>query len=373
MLLFPDKADVSSEHSGKQFYVVSPRPEVNEKLSAQFRLAGFSAVKSIPLSFTQLDKLVIPTDACGVVVDIEANTQAEAISQALQMKIPRKVWCGVAGDSDSISLSQRFARHRFPYFNIHVQLDALSQAAMQRRDAPEQRQAVSISVLGCKGGVGSTLIGYQLAEKIAGLKKTPTLYAQGASGSRDLDLLVGKKLTQDITSLNKSFDVMSSQSVEFPDLKQEPFLGYNVVLFEQAINTADKELLRQLIESSSCLVLVIDRSMVSVRVARNMLEIIELLQRTGQLTRRLYLCLSDTRPVQLNALSAEDIRALLGRPVDVHIPYSKKGNPEARAFSLFSRAFSPVEQLAHCVLGSRVRPSSSMGWRAFGHSRKGEQ
>lgn len=373
MLLFPDKTDVNSENSGKQFYVVSPRPDVNEKLCAQFRLAGFSAVKGVHLPYTELDKLAISSDASGVVVDIETNVQVEAISQALQMKIPRQVWCGLAGDSDSISLSQRFARHDLHYFNINVQLEAITRAAVLGADIPEKRQAVSISVLGCKGGVGSTLIGYQLAEKIAGVKKTPTLYVQGANGSRDLDLHAGKKLTQDITPVHKYFDVMSSQSAEFPDLKQELLQGYNLALFEQAINTADKELLRHLIESSSCLVLVIDRSMVSIRVARSMIEILDLLQRSGQLSRRLYFCLCDTRPVLMSALSLEDIQSLLGRPVDVHFPYSKQGHPEVRAFSLFSRALSPVDRLAHCVLGSSARPTTSFTQRMLGRNGKRER
>ncbi|EMF04245.1 hypothetical protein [Serratia marcescens] len=370
MLLFPQKADANIDPAGKRFYIISSRLEVNNTLSEQFRLVGFSAVESLMQDFMHADSLNIPSNASGVVVDICTNEQVDEIIHGLQVHIPREVWCCVAGDSDSIALAQAFASHNIRYFNLSTQHELMVQAAVSGVELKTNRHAVSISVLGCKGGVGSTTIGYQLANEIVRIKHMPTLFIQGASGSRDLDLHAGKKLLQEITPVHKKFDLMSSDSQCFPDLKHDSLQKYNFVLFEQSINTADKELLRHLVESSLCLVLILDRSMASVRVARNMIENIELLQRTSRASRRLFLCLNDTRPVSINAVSQDDIQALLGRPIDVTFPYNKQKNPAKSKHPRFVRSLSPLDTLTQYVLGVAVRPQTSLVSRLLTRQRQ---
>lgn len=355
MLLFPQKNEAESDISGRQFYVISLRSQVKEQLCAQFRLAGFDAAKGIEQNLMQLEKLSIPINASGVVVDIGSSTEVDAISHALQINIPLEVWCCVVGDSDSIALSQSFMRNDIHYFNITAQQDAIIQAAVLGAGVKARRQPVSISILGCKGGVGSTSISYQLASEISRIKQIPTLLIQGSHGSRDLDLHAGKKLQQEITTAQKHFDLMIAQSDSLPDLSQDIYSAYNFVLFEDAINTADKEHMRHLAEHALCLVLVIDRSMASIRVARNMIESVELLRRTNNLTRRLLISLNDTRPVSINSISDEDVQSLLGKPIDIFFPYSKLTN---RKSSTFRSPQTPLQTLTTYVLGGAVRPKS---------------
>ena len=360
MLLFPQKTDANIDSTGKQFYVLSPRVAVNEQLCALFRLAGFNAVKGIEQDFNYLEEVTIPVNTSGVVVDIGASTQVEVISHLLQVHIPRTVWCCVVGDSDSIILLQSFIRNNIHYFNINAQQEMIVEAATYGVEIKEKRRAVSISILGCKGGVGSTTIGYQLANEIARIKQISTIFIQGSRGSRDLDLHAGKKLLPGITPAQKYFDLMVNQGEQFPDLEQDLLQGYNFVLFEQIINTADKEQLRHLAESSLCLVLLIDRSMASIRVARNMIENIDLLQRTSRGARRLFICLSDTRPIPMDALSKEDIQSLLGRQIDILFPYNKQVKSRRSPFTLFSSAKTPLDTLTHYVLGGGKSHKASL-------------
>jgi len=365
MLIFQQKESDASDKTDGKFYVISTRRAINEQLCQQFRLVGFNAVEGIERDITHTASLNIPGNANGVVVDIGNNTQVADVFNALQIQIPRQVWCCVVGDSDSIALAQDFAANQIGYFNVSMQQDMIIQAALSGIEIKNHRTAVSISVLGCKGGVGSTTIAYQLAVEISRLKELPTLFVQGNSGSRDLDLHAGKKMSQDITSLQKNLDLMCSNSNTFPNLQLEGMHQYNFVLFEQSINTADKELLRHLAESSHCIVLVIERSMASVRVARNMIENIELLQRISRTSRRFFICLNDSRPVSMEMLSLSDIKALLNHQIDITFPFSKKKNPAKKRKSRFSPSPSPLNQLTRAVLGQKKEQNKSVMNRIF--------
>ncbi len=358
MLLFPQKAGATIDATSRKFYVLSARSGMSEQLCEQFRMAGINAVNTLHQDFHQ-EGLSIPTNANGVVVDIGASEQIDEIVQSIQMQIPRDVWCCLVGDSDSISLAQAFARNNINYFSIHAQQDVMVQAAVSGIELKANRQPVSISVLGCKGGVGTSTIGYQLSNEIARIKQMPTLFIHGAHGSQDLDLIAGMKLTHEITMGGKQLDLMNSQSEQLPNLNQADLQKYNFVVFEQSIITADKELQRHLVESSLCLILVMDRSMASVRVARNMIENLQLLQRTSQASRRLFLCINDSRPVAANALTPEDIKSILNRPVDLIFPYNKQKNTAQIKRLPFSRKISPMDELTHYVLGGATNPKAS--------------
>ncbi|EKA3151369.1 hypothetical protein OK225_004216 [Escherichia coli] len=43
-----------------------------------------------------------------------------------------------------------------------------------------------------------------------------TLFVQGPSGSRDLDILVGKKILQDLVQVNKNLDAKRQDSESLP-------------------------------------------------------------------------------------------------------------------------------------------------------------
>lgn len=358
MFLFSQKDRPGAESGEKKFYILSPCSLMQEQLCQQFRLAGFNAVEGIDCDITRLASLSINHNISGVVIDIGDSARVTEIVDALHMQIPRKVWCCVVGNSDSIALAQAFAQNQVGYFHLHTQQEMMVQAALSGVETKSSRVAVRISVLGCKGGIGSTTIAWQLAEEITRIKQLSTLFIQGGNGSHDLEFYAGKKLTQEITPLKKHFDLMPATGGQYPELPPDTLQNYNFLLFEQAINTADKELMRQIAESSSCLVLVIDRSLVSIRVARMMIENVELLYRSSHTPRRLFICLNDTRPIMMDALSQSDIESLLNRPVDIVFPYYRRkkttGVTKSRLMS------SPLAQLTSVVLGSETQRKNGL-------------
>ncbi|QBJ33006.1 tight adherance operon protein [Hafnia alvei] len=350
MLLFPQKDDAKSAQNEKAFYVLSSRKVINEELSQLLRLAGFNQVTSVLQDLDLSYNLAISEKDYGIVIDIGRQEYIDNIVPAILAMVPRGVWCCVVGDSDSIMLAQAFLRDGIQYFNLNSQRELFVQSAISSTNLKSTRWAVSISILGCKGGVGNSSIAYQTISNIVQAKEMPSLFVQGATGSRDLDLLTGKKMVQEIVAGQKNLDLMSSSSSLYPDLSLDGFQKYNFVLFEEAINTANKETLRQLVESSSCLVLVMDRSMASVRVARGMIEVAESLNRSQLAPRRLFICLNDSRPFSMNMLSIEDLQSLLGRPLDVVFPYNKQKDGITRFVGL-NRKIAPIDQLTRLILG----------------------
>jgi pilus assembly protein CpaE len=361
MLLFPQKSVSSNDVNKKEFYILSPRVGVFTALSENLRMAGISSVEKIRVDITT-QQLSVPENANGVVVDIGTSVEVDKIMLTIHSQIPRGAWCCLVGDSDSIGLAQNFMKNNIHYFNIHSQQDNLVQAAVLGTELKSIRHPVSVSVLGCKGGIGTTTLGFLLANEIVRARKLPSLFVQGKFGSRDLDLITGKKLLPELTPVSKQLDLMSRESEFLPDLSQPDLQKYNFVVFEQAINVANKELQRDLAEQSKCVVLVLDRSMSSVRVARNMIENIEVLKRSNRVSRRLFVCISDTRPVTINSLTHDDMRVLLNHPIDAVIPYSReKGGGSARRKMFFNNP-SPLQELARQVLGGAVQKKQNL-WR----------
>lgn len=353
MLLFPQKEGKSAGEE-KPFYVLSPQSERCTQLAQLLRLTGFQQVESVDKMLGDIRHVSIPENACGVIVDIAAESDYERLIRLLLAIIPRSVWCCVVGDSDSISLAQSFADQGIHYFHFTLQREALTQAIISKSTPHIVRNASTISILGCKGGVGNTTLAWQLANRVVQFRQMSTLLIQGIAASQDLDLIADKKLLKDVVTHSRNLDIMAAAESAMPDLTQEIFRKYNFVLFEQAINTASKETLRQIIEQSACIVLILDRSMISIRVVNQLTEIIEAMNRARKLSRRLILCLNDSRPVTEDMLNKEDIASLLGRSIDIVIPYKKQ------LFSLFTgRHSQPVDRLALQILGEEPQKGRS--------------
>lgn len=359
MLLFPQQKEEKAALTDKVFYILSVREAVNEQLNQRLSQAGFNKIEHICWEPGQPSDRALSAHAWGVIIDIGALQQADDIVLSIQGIVPRGVWCCAVGDSDSISLAQAFVRHGIHYFYLHTQADELVQAATSGTVAKVRRSSVNIGFLGCKGGIGNTTLAYQLVNRLVQLRQKPTLFIQGKSGSHDLDLLFDKKFTQSLMPISRHLDAMSWAEANFPDLDSESFEKYNFVIFEESINSAEKEQLRRIVERTSCLILTLDRSMSSVRTVRQIAEIHDAICRTQNTPRRLLLCLNDTRPVTPDMLGVEDLQLLLGRKVDIMFPW-RNARADARFSALRLRPKKALlDVLLQQVLGEFTKPKST--------------
>ncbi|MBA0210497.1 tight adherance operon protein [Pectobacterium brasiliense] len=351
MLLFPQKKEEKASPADKVFYILSIRDVVNEQIGQRLSQAGFSKIEHVVWRPGQVSDISLSAHSWGVIIDIGASYQVDDVVLSIKGFVPRGVWCCAVGDSDSITMAQEFARYGIHYFYLNAQAEELIPAAIAGAAVKVRRSSVNIGILGCKGGVGNTTLAYQLVNRLVQLRQKPTLFIQGKSGSNDIDLLFEKKFTQSLTPISQNLDAMSWTDTTFPDLCNEPFEKYNFVIFEESINSSEKEHLRQIVECTSCLVLTLDRSMASVRMVRQIIEIHDAISRTKNTPRRLLLCLKDSRPVTSNMLDVEDLQLLLGRKVDIFFPWcSSYTNIFFSVFGLRSKR-NQLETLLQRILG----------------------
>jgi len=353
MLLFPQKNEKKSS-ADQTFYILSERREVINKLGQLLQLAGFSQVEAISGSVLQTTALQLIPHARGVIIDVGDSVKPQETILAIKTLVPRDLWCCVVGNQDAITMAQIYARQGLHYFYLGAQEDELIRVVTAGESVADFRWAVNISVLGCKGGIGNTSIAHQLVNKIVQIRQMPTLFIQGKAGSNDLDLLFDKKMNQGPISANKHLDLMCLQDEALPQLKYEATEKYNFVVYEETVNSAEKERIRQIVESTSCLIMVLDRSMSSVRVAKQIIEINESINRSRRTPCRLLLCLSDSRPISSEMLSQEDIQSLIQHKIDIVFPW-RKMRLRSSFFSISAKT-SPADVLTRRVLGTPETP-----------------
>ncbi|AKJ41122.1 hypothetical protein [Pragia fontium] len=355
MLLFLQKDDVRKNKSlnEKSTMVISSRLGLRQEICQKIRMGGVSQVEEINANFLTSDKIELPEFLNGVIIDIENYKDTAKAVSIIYSKIPRDCWCVVVGDIDSIAVAQKFSESGIAYFYSTFQLNDMVEQIASGLPKVGGRKAINISVLGCKGGIGTTLLSYQLSRSITHAKSLPLLLLQGDNGSHDIDLLLGKKLNQDVIAYNDNLDLKRETSVFSPDFSQEDYGNYNFIVFDQNIHNCEKEQLNQLAENTQCAILLIDYSMSSVRVARKFLDEYERVQRSNvRSSRRLFICLNESRPALDARLSLTDLQTLLGHPITISLPYVKKAGEKLMAPGLWKTGRKqPLDQLMRYVLG----------------------
>ncbi|EKN6166149.1 pilus assembly protein CpaE, partial [Yersinia enterocolitica] len=169
--------------------IVSTRKWVIEKISEKIRLADINDIKEIDKDIFNLSTINTPEKTVGFIIDIGNNQDVEKTLSLIKSNTPRDCWCVLVGDIDSISIAQKFTERGILYLNVQSQSIELTQHLLKGIPIESERKAFFISILGCKGGIGTTLLSYHFSCEITQIKKSPTLLLQGNQGSQDLDLV----------------------------------------------------------------------------------------------------------------------------------------------------------------------------------------
>nr|WP_080099003.1 pilus assembly protein CpaE [Yersinia enterocolitica] len=224
-----------------------------------------------------LSTINTPEKTVGFIIDIGNNQDVEKTLSLIKSNTPRDCWCVLVGDIDSISIAQKFTERGILYLNVQSQSIELTQHLLKGIPIESERKAFFISILGCKGGIGTTLLSYHFSCEITQIKKSPTLLLQGNQGSQDIDLVTEKKMTSEINEYHKNIDIMLCKGNELSDIDIDIKIGrkHNYIVFDQSIHNSPKEKLAGYIEHSDCIIILLDNSMTSVRVAKDFIDIYE--------------------------------------------------------------------------------------------------
>lgn len=358
--------DLISKKDNKEksvIVIISTRKWLKEKIAEYVRLADINNIKEIDDDIFNTSSLSLPEYVKGIIIDISDNHDIDNIMDLMKIHTPRDCWCILVGDIDSISIAQQFIERGILYLHIQSQLSDLTQNLLKGIQIESDRKAFFISILGCRGGIGTTLLSYQLAHMVTQIKKSPTLLLQGNQGSQDLDLITERKIGEDITDHQKNFGLMLGKEKKLSDINENNNRKHNFIIFDQPIHNSKKEKIIDYIANSNCIVLLIDHSMMSVRVAKNFIDTLERFKRDNRQAIRLFICLNESRPITKDMLAVSDIQSLLGRTIDIAIPYISNAKNSLNSPDYFGRKKTKIIELAKCSLGININlPSYTNIW-----------
>lgn len=336
--------------------IISSRNWLIEKVSEKIRLADMNNIKEINKNIFTAQSVNLPEQTIGAIIDIGNDINIENIADLIKKHTPRDCWCVLVGDIDSISVAQQFTERGILYLNIQSQSTELTQLLLKGIQIETERKAFVTSVLGCKGGIGTTLLSYHLAYEITQIKKSPTLLLQGNQGSQDLDLVTEKKMNTEFTEYHKHLDLMLCKEKQLTEIDSQTNKKHNFIVFDQSIHNATKEKITDYIEQSNCIIILFDNSMMSVRVAKEFIGIYNRFKRDNRQATRLIICLNESRPVTKGMLDTADIQSLLQKTIDVHIPYINSTKVSLNDQDYFGRKKTKIIALAKNTMGIKVKP-----------------
>ncbi|WP_318367137.1 hypothetical protein [Enterobacter sp.] len=321
-----NKATISSVGST---IIISARPHIVSAISIQIRMNGGQDVNVIDDYF---DNIIDNKDMLSseyIIVDIEDYRDIAGIQQKIKYLFPvtsKKIF---VGDVDSISFCDEMKRMGALYLHLDSQMMLLGTAIKKAGEiGSEISYTQKISVLGCKGGCGSTLMAFQLYKAIGELSHLPTLLVQGHTGTPDLDLISDVALQRDgvITHVNPYQAMKIATEEEQWQFDAPDFKNYNVVIFEHNVSTQVRDKLAYIVPESDFIFVVVTRELSAVRNAR---LIIDELERTapaqdGNKTfSKNIIILNENHLSRPNDLSNEDIENYLGKKIDIYCSYIK--------------------------------------------------
>ncbi|EEX49593.1 putative tight adherance operon protein [Pasteurella multocida] len=362
-MLLLDKETVAID-SARTIMIVSNREEIQTQVAQLLRTRGLENIEIVKSDFLVEQNITFSAEeTLGVIIDITNETDIKSISELVYSVVPQQVWCCIVGDSDSISLSQKLLEEGILYFHADSQLNQMAEKIISGVNIPLVRHTVKVAVLSCKGGIGASMISSYVANQIALSKKVPVLLAQGPNGSQNLDLLFDKKLQGDVVEYSANLDLFNGTPNRLPLSTLEK---YNFVIYDQPVFNVKKDDFSKFFEYSNSFVLVVERRIDSLRVAKQFLDECERIRSTVGKPIRTFICISDSRLETSKLMAKNDIETLLKCPVDAVIPFLKSTTAKnVLGINLGRNGKKEIESLVMKVIGAVSRKSKSKEKQGF--------
>lgn len=309
---------VSKSSFGKTS-IISSRSHVAMGLTTQVRMNGGQDINVVNVFFKDMIDNTEISSSEYVIVDIEDFRDISFIEQKIKFLFPVSTKKIFVGDVDSISFCDEMKRIGATYLHIDSQMMMLGGAL---KNLSEQTVATSytqkISVLGCKGGSGTSFIAFRLYKAFGELSHLPVLLVQGHTGTPDLDLLSDASLARDgvITSISDHQGMKIETDEEAWRFESPDFQSYNIVIFDHTITTQIRDKLAYIVPGSDFIFVVVTRELASVRNARLIIDELERsspVQESAKNISKNIIILNENHQPRQDELSNEDIENYLGK------------------------------------------------------------
>ena len=309
--------------------IITARENIASGLATQIRMSTGMEVTRVNAYFCDItDGKIIPS--CNyIVIDLEGFNDISIIEQKMKFLFPITTKKIFVGDTDSIRFCDEMKRIGTVYLHLESQILMVGNALKKVNEVSETSSYTQkISVIGCKGGSGTSLLAWKLFKAFSELSNFPILLVQGHTGTPDLDLIADTSLARDgvITHLNNHQGIKIATEEELWQFDAPDYRNYNIVIFDHNVTTQVRDKLTVIVPGTDFMFIVVTRELASVRNARLIIDEFERISPTPENVKELsknIIILNENHLARPDELSNEDIENYLGKKIDIIHSYLK--------------------------------------------------
>lgn len=360
MLLF-SSSDKRQDTPTESVLVIAATPSVMEKVCEQLAIRDSGEVRRFTGTVPQLEHYTESANVDVVIFEVTPQDSPESVARLMELHIARTAIQIAVGAQDSLILADSYLQQGIFYCHYPSQLNRIgSLISAKNQPGRDMTSAVKIAILGCKGGIGTSLLSYHIAEDIARLRQSPTLLVQGSGGGRNLDLISQVSISNEVTLLQNNFFAMYEEKSHAWRFNNSVYDRHQCVVFDfSAYNAADEDI-ENVLTHSDCVLLVCDRNLSSVRVAKKILEANAHLQSSHNGIKRLYLCFNQHHPKVSGEVNAREAGDLVGQPADVTVPYMLKSGDPSLNIDFSGKQRRVLQNISYLLLGKKKELPGSL-------------
>lgn len=361
-VLNKNKSKIEAKHEKLNSVLFYQTDVCRQLVKEAYRFEGISS----PTAIENIDNKIKDhvADAHIEICLIELNNSNDVAKDAKRIRhlLPNDASVIIIGCEDAISTIRNLKAMGFYYLFWPVTKQELidfvnnvNENRTRNTGLGQNRQAKQISLIGSKGGVGTTLLTAEIAHLLTSEKKASCLVVDHNYSGGNLDIMMGLKQfnKRKIQSglLASGLDTASAQSLvskvnsrlsvlalEASDLNNLELKDYTRAVVKEVAKSAsfiiedlaatpDSEPeLRRLVGLCDCIVVVIEPTVASLRDAARITTQITQAQSNsttaGEL--RIITVLNYRLPDKLASVSLQEVEKFTGKPVDIIIPYEEK-------------------------------------------------
>lgn len=360
------KEIVEGQISRFSVVIVSTRKSIIDNVRSILFLYNVLSIEIVALEFEDIKEDPRWSEFDVFIIDIDKNDNAEEISGNINRYLPIEATIMLIGSNDSILFSDVLLKKGIYFLTENAELDQLARIPdilYKRSQSPSdssKRVGSVVTFLSCKGGIGNSSLIVHVLKNISQSTKYPILYIQGASTSRNADFLFEMPIDKDgtLANINDSIQVKIEQDEEMWKYDYLNTGSFNITILDQnmGLNSSLAQL-KNVIDLSNIIFIVINRDPYSVKIAKTILEDIS---RTSQknsliINKRFLICVNENQPFDKNnALQDIDIEEFLGRPIDFTRKYIANSEKFKKAYNS-----AEIAAIASAVVGESQKEEKS--------------
>ncbi|CAM3201217.1 AAA family ATPase [Vibrio rarus] len=365
--------------------------ECMHSIKEAFEFEGWKAPEFFVLKTQKLADYIREQTPEVVILDFTDSIDLIGDVEEIQLLLPNTVSVIIMGAQDSILLKREVQSKGFYYLLWPSQKrDVIELVGLVRSESfsseglSQARKAKKISIVGCKGGCGSTLIASEVAYQLSHEKKSSCLLVDNHYLTSNLDIMLAlknfqrrpltesnmlsnldvssaKNLTQEVTPLLSVLALQQDERRNSTELRQYSDAIADVLSAEanfiiEEFSCDNQLYASQFLADSDIVVLVFDSTVSALRNAAIIKSGIE--QMVTKHNTRFLLVMNHTMPAKFATVTKVEVEKLLDTQLNIELPFDK----HIRAIKLEGKSVSRgktrlakgLKQLTSLILGQVV-------------------